>query len=318
MPTQPETVTTLLDPATLGRILSSSLAKEVRVEGTELLSQSEAGVTYRVELLGSAPVVVKLRAEGEETVLDTEAFQLDYLAQKLGFPSPRVLARLPAGVVGPWACLCLSHLPGLSFSQVESGGGRMAGSPLELELAEALGKLHAEGTSLHFQEVGPEPVRVFARWIDLFSHTWTRRFEAVVCSDRLDPATLDAVDWIHKNLAYFLDVQETPRLIHGNLTSTKVISNASEGEWHLSGCLSPRLSFGHHELDLAVLEFSCGVGRAFFDAYRRHLPIQEGYSLRKYVYMLYFIFERILRYGNTHHILSAVDCTREILQRCGC
>ena len=71
-------------------------------------------------------------------------------------------------------------------------------------------------------------------------------------------------------------------------------------------------------MDLATLELSGAVDEAFFESYAGHLPIEDGYALRKHVYMLYYVLDKVRLYGNTHHILAAVEYAREILRRCGC
>ena len=86
----------------------------------------------------------------------------------------------------------------------------------------------------------------------------------------------------------------------------------------MSGFLDPDLFYGHHEVDLAFLEFCCGAGEAFFERYRRHLPLEAGYTLRKHVYRLHYLLRQVRLYGSSHHILAVMESSREILGQCGC
>jgi fructosamine-3-kinase len=178
--------------------------------------------------------------------------------------------------------------------------------------------MHAECTASRYGELLREARPGYSSWPALFSALWARRLDAVIAADRLDGPTLDAVGWIHKNLNQLVATNDVPRLVHGNFSGSRVLCHPQDGKWKVSGILEPALLFGHHEIDLALLEFLCGVDKNFFECYTRNIPISEGFELRKHVYMLYYALEDVRLYGNTHHILAAVEYTREVLHRCGC
>ena len=298
------------------RMVRMDLDPQARVRSVVLLCRPGPNIVLRVHLEEGGILVCKVRGGEGLDVFEREAYQLSYLAGQPGLSVPKVLAHRRDGAAGPFTYMLLSCLPGIPWSRFQSHTPRQEKLP-QRQLGDMLGRMHAEMTALQFSEVLPGPSPRFPSWTRLFAHLWEKRLEEVVCSDRLDALTLDAVEWIHRNLSSLIEADDGPRLIHGNLSGDSILLRESDGTWAVSGFLDPALCYGHCEVDLALLDLHCQIDERFFESYTQHLPVDEGYAIRKYVYMLYFVLDSVRLYGNTHDILSAVDCSRAVLQRCG-
>lgn len=307
-----------VDESAVERLLQRVIDPDARVAAVRGLAVFSESTVLLVELAGGRRLVCKLRHGGESAAFEREAYQLSYLADRVGLEVPEVLATGRADEIGPSTCYmirgCLDGVPWERFLALSRPRDR---EPAERQLGEALGRMHAELTSLQFHEILPDASREYSHWSELFRSLWDSRVESVLASDRLDSVTVEAVEGIHQNLAALLTFDDRPRLIHGHLTASSVLCRQGSGGWAIAGFLDPVLCYGHHEVDLALVEYRLRASPAFFDAYRERMPIHEGYELRKYVYMLYSVLEDVGLFGNTHHILGAIELTREILQRCG-
>lgn len=302
-------------PAVVEQMVRLDVAATARVRALTPLSGPALSTVLRADLEGGGALICKLRSGEGDDAFDLEAYQLGYLADRTRLPVPRVLALRKEGGPGAFTYMILEHLPGCPWEAVRPPEARRRA---EADLGDALGRMHAELTAIQYGRVGPAPGPTHLSWAASFASLWEDSVESVLGSDRLDPLTLEAVEWIHRNVHSLLDVSPTPRLVHGNLIGDNLLCQERDGAWRLSGIIDPDLLYGHHEVDLVLLELHCGVGDAFFERYRRHVPIDEGYTLRKHVYRLYFVLNQVRLYGSSHQILAVMEASREILQQCGC
>jgi fructosamine-3-kinase len=302
-------------PATVEQMVRLDVDETARVRALTPLTGPAVSTVLRVDLEGGRSVVCKVRPVEGDDAFDLEAYQLGYLADRTSLPVPKVLAYRKDGGPGAFTYLILEQLPGSPWETVRPPEARRLA---EADLGEALGRMHAEMTAIQYGSVRPEPGPTHPSWAGFFANLWEETVESVLRSDRLDPLTFEAVEWIHRNVHSLLGLNPTPRLVHGNLIADNLLCQERDAAWRLSGILDPDLLYGHHEVDLALLEFHCGVGEAFFERYRQFLAIEEGYTLRRHVYRLYFVLNQVRLYGSSHHILAAMEASREILQQCGC
>jgi fructosamine-3-kinase len=285
-----------------------------RVQSLTPLSGSATRPVLRADLDGGESLVIKVRPGEGLGIFDAEAHQLAHLAKESPLPVPRVLAHRKDGAAGPYTYLILSAVPGVPWERFHTFAGLDQRARVQRELGSLIGRLHRECVSPVFLEVVPSGARSYRSWPELFSSLWQERIEGLLAADRLDPQTLDGVEWIHKNLGRLLATRDIPRLTHGNLGGTKILCAEAGGEWRVSGLLDPALSYAHREVDLALLELRAGVVEDFFDGYREHIPIDAEYALRKKIYMLYFTLEEVRVLGQTHQILRVIDLVQEVLR----
>lgn len=93
--------------------------------------------------------------------------------------------------------------------------------------------------------------------------------------------------------ALFLDYRPRPSLVHGDLWH----GNAGMLPDGSPVLFDPAIHYGDRESDLAMAELFGGFPTAFHTAYRRALPLNEGYEQRKLLYSLYHILNHLNLFG---------------------
>lgn len=94
---------------------------------------------------------------------------------------------------------------------------------------------------------------------------------------------------------------KSPSLLHGDLWSGNVVTGKDGRAW----LIDPAVSVGHAEADIAMTELFGGFPQAFYDAYRKAAPMQEGYAGRRDCYNLYHLLNHLNIFGETY--LGAVE-----------
>ena len=95
---------------------------------------------------------------------------------------------------------------------------------------------------------------------------------------------------------FFQDAQTLPSLLHGDLWS----GNAAFLEDGTPVVFDPASSYGDRETDLAMTEMFGGFPPAFYSAYRAEWPLNEGYSRRRDLYLLYHVLNHYLIFGGSY------------------
>ena len=299
------------------RIARAEVDASADVGSVASLVERSIDPVLRVELRNATSFILKIRYGAGQAVFGAETRALRYLAEKTALPVPRVLAHSNDGSQGPYTYLVLECLPGLRWDEARARLDFRGRRQLDEDLGELLGRMHREVAGEAFCDVLSAKSAAFSTWPELFSRLWQDRIQELLETDRLDPATLDAVAWIHGSVPRILDSGEPPRLVHGNLAPEKVLCARRGERWAVSGFLDPAPLLAHHEVDLARLELFDMVDAPFFDTYTEQLPIGTGYQLRKRLYQLYTVLDQVRLYGDTHLILNAMEKVRGLLRECG-
>ncbi len=84
----------------------------------------------------------------------------------------------------------------------------------------------------------------------------------------------------------------TPTLLHGDLWSGNVLNVNNEPCFIDSACY-----YGHSEADLALTYMFGGFNNEFYKAYHNIHPKQQGFELRKTLYMLYHYLNHLNIFG---------------------
>src|SRR5262249_38390302 len=84
-----------------------------------------------------------------------------------------------------------------------------------------------------------------------------------------------------------------PRLCHEDLHGHNVLFRQENGHWQLATILDfDKAWAGHHEIDLAKLEFWTDMtGNGFWDAYNQLMDVDTSYQQRRPIYQLLWCLE---------------------------
>lgn len=91
----------------------------------------------------------------------------------------------------------------------------------------------------------------------------------------------------------FKDHRPNASLLHGDLWSGNC-ATLDDGQPVI---FDPAVYYGDRETDLAMTELFGGFSPSFYDAYREHYPLDDGYSLRKISYNLYHVLNHYNLFG---------------------
>jgi fructosamine-3-kinase len=97
-----------------------------------------------------------------------------------------------------------------------------------------------------------------------------------------------------------------PSLLHGDLWSGNA-GFTPEGPV----VFDPAVYYGDREADLAMTELFGGFPAAFYDAYNKTFPLEEGYEQRKHLYNLYHLLNHLNLFGGGY--LAQVKSTLRLL-----
>ncbi len=84
-----------------------------------------------------------------------------------------------------------------------------------------------------------------------------------------------------------------PVILHGNLWSHNV-QFASNGNPYF---YNPAISYGHHEVDIAMTDLFNKFNHIFYDTYFDIIPKENGFEVRKDIYQLYFLLVHLNLFG---------------------
>ena len=91
----------------------------------------------------------------------------------------------------------------------------------------------------------------------------------------------------------FANYSPQASLLHGDLWGGNY-AYSQEGEPVI---FDPAVYYGDREADLAMTELFGGFSRDFYSAYTDHLPLDDGYPVRKTLYNLYHILNHLNLFG---------------------
>jgi fructosamine-3-kinase len=103
------------------------------------------------------------------------------------------------------------------------------------------------------------------------------------------------------------DHKPDPSLLHGDLWSGNVGFTAGGPVM-----FDPAVYYGDREADLAMTELFGGFPAAFYAAYRKELPVEDGYETRKHLYNLYHLLNHLNLFGSGY--LPQVESTLRLLR----
>lgn len=98
---------------------------------------------------------------------------------------------------------------------------------------------------------------------------------------------------------------EQPSLLHGDLWSGNYMT-----EKNGDACLiDPAVYYGNREADLAMTKLFGGFSPEFYESYKNHFPLPEGYEYRENIYKLYHVLNHLNLFGRGYYsqVLSLIN-----------
>ena len=98
---------------------------------------------------------------------------------------------------------------------------------------------------------------------------------------------------------------EKPCLIHGDLWSGNYLIDQEENTY----LIDPSISYGHREMDLAMMRLFGGYPKSIFDAYNEIVTLKEGWHDRVKLFQLYYLLVHLNLFGISYRgqIVSILD-----------
>lgn len=90
---------------------------------------------------------------------------------------------------------------------------------------------------------------------------------------------------------------EKPSLLHGDLWSGNYLADENGNPV----IIDPAVYYGHREADLAMTKLFGGFSASFYSAYIEAFPLQEDYSYRENIYILYHVLNHLNLFGMSYH-----------------
>ncbi len=193
---------------------------------------------------------------------------------------------------------------GTAFIELEflelAGLSAPAGARLGEQLAELHWRTaHEPGACFgwprdNFIGITPQSNRSHASWSAFFAQERLLSQLRLAKANGMSTALLSQGERLVENVgAFFLSYRPLPSLLHGDLWA----GNAGELPDGTPVVFDPAVYRGDRETDLAMAELFGGFPEAFYAAYRRAWPLDEGFETRKTLYNLYHILNHYNMFG---------------------
>lgn len=192
------------------------------------------------------------------------------------------------GLAGPWQFLVLEFVEERHQSRT-----------YWTDLGQQLASLHRHTSATfgldHDNYIGSLPQRntPAEKWIDFFI---TQRLEVqvklAIDHGKLGAETVRLFGMLYRKLGELLP-EEKPSLLHGDLWSGNLITNA-EGKPCL---IDPAVYYGHREAEIAFTTLFGGFSAHFYHSYHEAFALQPGYAGRCDIYNLYPLMVHVNLFG---------------------
>jgi len=167
---------------------------------------------------------------------------------------------------------------------------------------ERLAKLH----SLRNEQFGLEEPNYIGRLPQ--QNNWHENWTDFFIQERIQPQLDMALQAgkLHRNISDAFDKlfaklpdifpEDQPSLLHGDLWGGNYFYDEN-GE---AVIFDPAVYYGHREIELAFTHLFGGFSSAFYDAYRKVLPMEPGFETRKNIYNLYPLLVHTNLFGGSY------------------
>ncbi len=235
----------------------------------------------------SMDIVVKIA--GRESTMagsfDRTAMCHRLVSMHTSIPMPEILAVNMSFQTWPWRYLIKTYIPGQEWMIVRHQMDAQELSSAYDQIGIAVAQLHG----IQFPAFGELNVDGSVQDGGHFLPSFMQRARNSIKSARLCELYLAFLD---KQTHLFLDIHQS-RLCHEDLHGHNILFQYREGYWYLATILDfDKAWAGHHEIDLARLEFWNGMtSPEFWRSYQENCLIQPLYGQRRPIYQLLWCFE---------------------------
>jgi aminoglycoside phosphotransferase (APT) family kinase protein len=235
----------------------------------------------------SIKVVVKLAGPEAPMACQFERTAMLHrlVATRTTIPMPEVLAVNMSYQTWPWRYFIKTHIRGQEWAVVRRQMNVEELSNAYQQIGNAVAQLHA----IHFPTFGELAVDGSVQEDEPYFAAFTERARHSIKSARLRDLFFSVLD---KQGRLFLDVCHAS-LCHEDLHGHNILFQHRQGQWHLATILDfDKAWAGHHEIDLARLEFWKGMmSNEFWWSYEAICPIEPLYKQRRPIYQLLWCLE---------------------------
>jgi fructosamine-3-kinase len=207
------------------------------------------------------------------------------VASQTTIPIPEVLAVNMAYQDWPWRYFIKTHIPGQEWAVVRGQMNTEELSDAYRQIGNAVAQLH----TIHFPGFGELPVGGGVQGDEAYFPALAQHARLIIQSAHLRDMFISLLE---KQKHLFLDVRQA-NLCHEDLHQHNLLFQYRQGQWRLATILDfDKAWAGHHEIDLARLEFWKGMtSETFWQAYQGAYPIEPMYQQRRPIYQFLWCLE---------------------------
>jgi aminoglycoside phosphotransferase (APT) family kinase protein len=269
-------------------LLRHTLGSKVELIELEIRNQHHDYLVLWVQLgYPSIQVVVKVAGPAAPLACPFERTAMLHrlVAARTTIPMPEVLAVDVSYQTWPWRYVIKAHIPGQEWANARPQMNAQELSNALGQIGHAVAQLHA----IRFPAFGELVVDGHVAGDEPYIHVLAERARRSIKNARSRELFFSVLEE-RKHL--FLDVRQ-PGLCHEDLHQHNIIFRQWQGQWRLATILDLDKAWaGHHETDLARLEFWTGMtGDGFWPAYKAIGTVDPLYPQRRPIYQLLWCLE---------------------------
>ena len=255
---------TAIPPHQLLQLLQQAIGTKVELVKQKIANQQNDYLVLIAQLLHpSLNIVIKIA--GPDSLMagsfDRTVRLHQLVASSTTIPLPEILAVDMSYQIWPWRYLIMTYIPGQEWAAVRLDMSSAGLSSAYQQIGNAVAQLH----SIHFPEFGELAVDGSVLGGKSYYTQLIERARSSIKNTRLCDLYLSLLD---KNQSLFTDVNQAS-LCHEDLHQHNILFEYRLEQWHLATILDfDKAWAGHHEIDLARLEFWRGMTSSdFWKAY---------------------------------------------------
>ncbi|TGY98330.1 fructosamine kinase [Petralouisia muris] len=273
--------------------LHSLFGVNAGISGRKFLTRGKGTAAYKLTLESGKEVFLKTAPPERASIFLEEAAGLEAIAETETVSTPRLF--------------CTGCGNEYSFLMTEFMKGKTQAADYWEVFAHRLAAMHQTDTKglvpggrygfSHDNHIGATAQinTPYASWIDFFRECRLKpQFQLAM--NYFKKEEQEQIPKLLNRLGDILTEPEFPSLLHGDLWCGNVITGNDGQAW----MIDPAAYVGHAEADIAMTELFGGFPRKFYDAYRKVMPMQPGYSKRRGLYNLYHLLNHLNLFGSSY------------------
>ncbi|MES1215922.1 MAG: fructosamine kinase family protein [Bacteroidota bacterium] len=267
-------------------LISETIHAPVSALELTAISGGSINDTFKVNIKGGKPVFAKVNTiAGFPYLLEKERNGLEFLSKQNVITVPEI--------IGYGKNL---HYQLLVLEWIEEGDKTQSFWKTFGEQLAGLHKINNPHSGFYednYMGALPQSNTVSKSWIDFFiGNRLQPQVELASRNGFFSPTHISAFDKLSKKLDNIFD-KEKPSLLHGDLWSGNVMSNAN----NQPVLIDTAVYFGNRSMDLAMTTLFGGFDKFFYDSYNYHFPFSYNYQDQWKVCNLYPLLIHLNLFG---------------------